>query len=77
MADDREPGFGELLLWMTVFVAAGAPLVFFVWRFINELLAGHVRGRTALLALVALAVLAGVLTLVARRVRAWQAGRTA
>lgn len=72
--NDEGPGLGELLAWMTGFVVVGAPLFFFVWQFINELLLGRVRGSTALAALVALAFLAGVLAFLARRVRMWEAG---
>lgn len=61
-----------LLGWMALFVVLGSPLVYFVWRFVNELLAGEFRAGTAALAAGGLVGLIGLLAVVARKIRRWE-----
>lgn len=71
MTENRSGG-ARVLLWMTLFVLLGAPFVFLIWEFLNELFAGRVAARRAGLALLGAIGLAVVLALVARRVRRWE-----
>ena len=66
-------GFGTLLLAMCAFVVAGAPLVYYLWRVVNDLLIGRVvSARLAIAAPVLLAFI-GLLAVLARAVRRWEA----
>ena len=67
-------GTGRLTLWIGVFVLLGAPLLFFVWRFVNEILSGRFTGSHALVAAAGLGGLLALLWLVARSVRRWEGG---
>lgn len=67
-----EIGTVGLLGRLALFVVLGAPLVFLVWRFVNEALSGHFRGRSAALAAAGLLGLAWLLRLVARQIRRWE-----
>lgn len=58
--------------WMALFVVLGSPLVFLVWRFVNELLAGEFRAGSATLAAGGLVGLIGLLAVVARKIRRWE-----
>lgn len=71
MTEDRSGG-RNVLLWMMLFVVLGAPFVFLIWEFVNELLAGRIAAGRAGLALVGAIGLGVVLSLVARRVRRWE-----
>lgn len=62
----------KVLLWMALFVVLGAPFVFLIWEFLNELFAGRIVGRRAGLALLGAVGLGVVLALVARRARRWE-----
>lgn len=60
---------GRAVALLTLFVAAGVPLVHHLWETINELLAGHVVGRHVALAVPAGLGLALLLALLARAIR--------
>ena len=67
-------GTGGLLGRMALYVVLGAPLVFLVWRFLNEALAGEVHGDSAALAAAGLLGLVWLLRLVARQINRWEEG---
>jgi len=73
-ADSRaEPlGFGGLMASMALFVVIGTPLVYLIWKVINDLLTGHVVASRLLLAVPALVVLWLVLKAMARSIRRWE-----
>jgi hypothetical protein len=62
----------HLLVAIVLFVAAGAPLVYAVWRFVNEALLGVVHATSVAIAVVGLAGLFLLLRLVARQIRIWE-----
>ena len=59
---------------MGLFVVLGVPMVFFIWRFVNDLLSGRFVASEAALALGLLILFLVFLRLLARRVRRWDAG---
>jgi hypothetical protein len=67
------PGPAGLLAGMGAFVIVGIPMLFFIWRFVNDILAGRFDFMDAALALVFLIVFLGLLKVLAGRVRAWDA----
>ncbi len=67
------PSPAALLAGMGAFVIVGVPAVFFIWRFVNEILAGRFYLMDAGLALVFLVIFLGLLKVLAGRVRAWDA----
>lgn len=62
-----------LLAGMAFFVIVGIPMVFFIWRFVNEALTGRFLLVDAVLALVFLVTFIGLLRVLAGRVRQWDA----
>jgi hypothetical protein len=62
------------MLVMAGFVIVGAPLVYLLWRVVNDLLTGQVVGTRLLLAVPALVVFIILLNVLARTVRRWDAG---
>lgn len=70
----RERGIatGRLLAFMALFVIIGVPMVFYIWRFINDLLMGQVVASNTLIALVLLVVFVLYMRIVARQVRKWE-----
>ena len=69
-----EPAGAQVVFWMLVFVLAGAPFVYLIWDFINEILQGRFVPATAGLAVVGTLGLLVVLRLVAARARVWDGG---
>lgn len=69
-----EIGTGGLLGRLGLYVLLGAPLVFLVWRFLNEALSGEFHGQSAALAAAGLVGLAWLLKLVARQISRWEEG---
>ena len=65
-------GMGGLMALMAGFVVVGAPMVYYLWTTINELLAGHVDGSRVLLSIVILLIFLGLLTILSRSVRRWE-----
>ena len=66
------PGLAGLMIGMGVFVIIGVPMVFYIWRFINDLLMGQVVASNTLIALVLLVVFVLYIRIVARQVRKWE-----
>ena len=58
---------------MGIFVIIGIPMVFFIWRFVNEALAGRFILGDAVLALVFSVIFTGLLKILAGRVHRWDA----
>ncbi len=69
----RPPGVSGLLAGMAAFVIVGGPMVFFIWKFVNELLSGRFVLMDAALAAVLLVLFIGLLRILASRVRRWDA----
>lgn len=70
---ERDPGPRPAVIVGTVlgFAALGTPLFLYVWETLNGLLSGHGSAARVALALPALALLALLLRLLARRLRRW------
>ena len=67
------PGLGGLMVGMGVFVIIGIPMIFYIWRFLNELLSGRFILGDAALAAVLLIIFIGFLRVLAKRVHRWHA----
>lgn len=66
----------KLAVGITLFVLAGFPLVAYLWETLNQLMAGEVRPDRLLVSVPVVFLLAGVLALLARVVRRWEAERS-
>lgn len=74
MADHRDGlGVGGLITSMFLLVAIGAPMIYYLWTVLNELLAGVVDWGQLLVGLVVLAVFVAYLVFVIGRIRRWEA----
>lgn len=62
-------GIGALMGIMAGFVVLGAPMVYYLWTTINELLAGHVDGSRLGIASGVLLLFVGLLIILSRSVR--------
>lgn len=71
-SDERGVATTQLLGLMAVFVIIGAPMVFYIWRFVNDLLMGRIVASHALVALVLLIIFVFYMRIVARQVRRWE-----
>ena len=58
-------------MWMMIFVVIGAPFVYLIWDFVNEVLSGRFELSTAGLAVVGVVGAVTVLRFVARRAALW------
>lgn len=58
-----------LIAVIGVFVVVGAPLVWYLWTTLNEVLAGRFEGGRLLLSGIILLIFAGLLTILSRSVR--------
>lgn len=67
----REPGIGTgtIIAFIAAFVVVGAPMVYYLWSTLNEVLAGHFDGGRFLLSIVILLIFLGVLAILSRSVR--------
>ena len=78
MADSQAPhdtgiGSGTIIAFITAFVVVGAPMVYYLWSTLNEVLAGHFDGGRLLLSIVILLIFIGVLAILSRSVRSLDA----
>ncbi|MEJ2503247.1 MAG: hypothetical protein P8177_08000 [Gemmatimonadota bacterium] len=64
-----ERGTGALIAVIAGFVVVGAPLVYYLWTTLNEVLAGHFDGSRLLVTAVVLLIFVGLLTILSRSVR--------
>jgi hypothetical protein len=60
---------------IALFVLVGFPLVAYLWETLNQLMGGEVRPLRLLLTLPVVLLLTGVLRLLSRAVRRWEAER--
>jgi hypothetical protein len=60
---------GSLIAIMGAFVVVGAPMVYYLWTTINEVLAGHFDGVRLLLSVIILLIFLGLLSILSRSVR--------
>lgn len=66
----------RLILGMSALVLVGAPMVWFLWEVLNDLLQGIVDGPRVLIALPVLLAFLALLDFVARTVRRWEGTAT-
>ena len=62
-------GVGTMIGIMAAFVVLGAPMVYYLWTTINELLAGHVEGLRLGISAGVLLLFVGLLIILSRSVR--------
>jgi hypothetical protein len=67
----------KLTAGIALFVLSGFPLVAYLWETLNQLMGGEVRPARLALSIPVALLLAGVLVLLARTVRRWEARRAA
>ncbi len=60
---------GTLIAIVGAFVIVGAPLVYYLWSTINEVLAGRFEGVRLLISGIVLLIFVGLLTILSRSVR--------
>ena len=64
-------GPGALIATMLAFVLVGAPMVFYLWTTINEVLAGHFDGGRIGITVIVLLIFLGLLSILTRSIRRW------
>lgn len=74
--DDAAPhsaggGPGALIATMLAFVVVGAPMVYYLWTTINELLAGRVDWPRLGITIIVLLIFLGLLSILTRSIRRW------
>ena len=65
-------GTGALIGAMLVFVVVGAPMVYYLWTTINELLAGHIQAGRLGISIIVLLIFLGLLGILTRSIRRWE-----
>lgn len=70
----RTPGMGTrgLMGAMLLFVVVGAPMVYYLWSTLNELLAGHFNGGRVGISIIVLLIFLGLLGILTRSIRRWE-----
>ena len=66
-------GAGGLIAAMLAFVVVGAPMVYYLWTTVNELLAGHFDGARLGISIIVLLIFLGLLSILTRSIRRWEA----
>ena len=66
-------GTGVLIGAMLGFVIVGAPMVYYLWTTINELLAGHIEWARVGISIIVLLIFLGLLGILTRSIRRWEA----
>lgn len=66
------PGTGGLIAAMLAFVVVGAPMVYYLWTTINELLAGRFDGGRLGISIIVLLIFLGLLNILTRSIRRWE-----
>lgn len=64
-------GMGGLMALMGGFVVVGAPMVYYLWTTINELLVGHIAGGRLGITAVVFLIFLGLLSILTRSIRRW------
>lgn len=77
MASDDRSRLVRLIGLIALFVLVGTPMVAFIWEAVNVLLTGRIEPLQLGIALVVLAVFAGLLRLLSRSIRALEGRRDA
>lgn len=72
MKQRSTPSTGAIIVQMALFVLVGIPLVAYMWETLNQVLALHFDALRLAIAVPVLAVLIGVLVLMARTIQRWQ-----
>lgn len=57
---------------MLLFVVVGAPLVYYLWTTLNELLAGHIDTTRLGISIIVLLIFLGLLSILTRSIRRWE-----
>lgn len=72
-AGTREPGIGTagLMAVMLLFVIVGAPMVYYLWTTVNQVLAGHIVGGRLGISIIVLLIFLGLLSILTRSIRRW------
>lgn len=65
-------GTGGLIAAMLAFVIVGAPMVWYLWTTVNELLAGHINGGRLGISIIVLLIFLGLLNILTRSIRRWE-----
>lgn len=65
-------GTGALIGAMLLFVVVGAPMVYYLWTTINELLAGHFQAVRLGISIIVLLIFLGLLGILTRSIRRWE-----
>lgn len=68
-AKERTTGTGALIAIIAGFVVVGAPLVYYLWTTVNQVLTGRVDGMRLLVTAVVLLIFLGLLSILSRSVR--------
>jgi hypothetical protein len=63
---------GALMVAMLAFVIPGAPLVYYLWTTLNEVLAGRFDAGRLLLSALVLLIFLGLLRILSRSIRRWE-----
>lgn len=57
---------------MLLFVVVGAPMVYYLWTTINELLTGRIDGARLGISIIVLLIFLGLLGILTRSIRRWE-----
>lgn len=66
------PGMTGLIGAMLLFVVVGAPMVYYLWTTVNEVLAGHIDGARLGISIIVLLIFLGLLSILTRSIRRWE-----
>ena len=66
------PGTTGLIGAMLLFVVVGAPMVYYLWTTLNEVLAGHIDGGRLGISIIVLLIFLGLLGILTRSIRRWE-----
>lgn len=72
-AGTPQRGFGTagLMAIMLLFVILGAPMVYYLWTTVNEILVGHIVGGRLGISIIVLLIFLGLLSILTRSIRRW------
>jgi len=67
----RGLGTAGLMAVMLLFVIVGAPMVYYLWTTLNEILVGHIVGGRLGISIIVLLIFLGLLSILTRSIRRW------